>query len=58
MKHFWDGIKFKIPLCCILFFESAWKNIDRMEYGSKMHILTNNNGMILCPQCICDEVEF
>jgi len=53
-KYFWIGIKCNIPTCCILFFENEWQNIrkENPEYGSIMHKITNNEGIILCPNCI------
>ena len=54
-KWFWRGIKHEIPLCCIMFFESAWtdhiKN-EIEEYSETMDKLTDNQGVILCPDCI------
>jgi len=52
---FWDGIKHDISLCCIMFFETAWANTIRNqidEYSETMTELTNNEGVILCPDCI------
>ncbi len=53
-KFFWKGIKHDIPTCCILFFENEWQIIrkDNEEYGQTMYKLTNNEGIILCPDCI------
>ena len=53
-KYFWKGIKYQIPLCCIFFFETEWQTIKQNipEYGNKMSDLTNNTGLILCPNCI------
>lgn len=53
-KYFWKGIKHDIPLCCITFFETDWQSIRQTnsEYGSTMDKLTNNQGIILCPNCL------
>ena len=53
-KYFWRGIKHEIPLCCIIFFENSWDSIRCVipNYGNSMHKLTDNAGVILCPDCI------
>jgi hypothetical protein len=57
-KFFWRGIKHDIPLCCILFFDSAWKSIkhNNDEYGKTMDILTKNQGIIMCPDCLVEKI--
>ncbi len=58
-RWFWNGVKYGIPLCCIMFFETAWADCVKREideYGNKMHILTNNEGVILCPDCVAKRV--
>ena len=30
--------------------------MDRKEYGNKMHVLTDNDGVILCPQCVFERL--
>ncbi len=50
-KYFWKGIRCGIPLCCILFFEDGLEPVRR-EYVSTMHRLTNNQGIVLCPECL------
>ena len=57
-KYFWRGIKHNISPCCIMFFEKEWQSIkkDNKEYGETMHKLTNNEGVILCPDCLVDHV--
>ena len=59
MKYFWKGIKYKIPVCCILFFMNEWKMIKRFnkEYGKTMSILTDNEGVILCPNCLVKKLN-
>ena len=57
---FWTGIKYDIPLCCIMFFETPYtdgikKNIP--EYGNSMCELTNNEGIILCPDCLIKKLN-
>ena len=58
--EFWVGIRHKIPLCCILFYESAWypsiKN-KIADYVTTMSHLTNNGGVVLCPECLQKEIK-
>jgi len=59
-KQFWKGIKYDIPLCCIMFYESAWHGTIKKEisqYLEKTHILTNNQGIVLCPECLTKKVS-
>jgi len=63
MKYFYQGIIFQItrcdiPLCCQLFFHS-WHNFkeDIPEYAETMIALTNNRGIILCPDCIVQRLD-
>ena len=55
MKWIKHGLKEKINICCILFFCNEWQDIKKQipEYGS-MHKITNNAGIILCPNCLED----
>jgi len=57
-KYFWRGIKHDISPCCIMFFENEWDSIrkDNKEYGQTMHTLTDNQGIILCPDCITKKI--
>lgn len=57
-KFFWRGIKHEIPLCCVIFFDSAWKSIknNNDEYGKTMDILTKNQGIIMCPDCLVEKI--
>lgn len=57
-KYFWKGRKYNISPCCILFFENEWDSIRKKnkEYGQTMHKLTNNQGIILCPDCLIDNL--
>jgi hypothetical protein len=59
-NFFWKGIKHNIPLCCIFFFESGWKSIKNEigEYAETMDLLTNNQGIILCPDCLIENIRF
>ena len=54
----WSGLKHDIPLCCIFFFDSAWWAIrhETPEYGEMMHGLTDNAGVVLCPECLVSKV--
>ena len=57
-KYFWRGIKHNISPCCIMFFENEWGHIrkDNKEYGKTMHKLTDNQGIIMCPECLTNRV--
>ena len=55
----WTGIKHKIPICCLLFYECVWyPSIKSMidDYAKTMTKLSNNQGIILCPDCILKEI--
>ena len=41
-----------------MFFENEWDSIrkDNKEYGQTMHTLTDNQGIILCPDCIAKKI--
>jgi len=58
-KYFWKGIKYDIPICCVMFFENGWDSIrkENLEYGIYMHKLTHNEGIILCPDCIIENLD-
>jgi len=63
MKYFYQSIIFQvtqhdIPICCQLFFHS-WNNFrkDIPEYAETMSLLTNNEGIILCPDCIIQKLQ-
>ena len=53
-NYFKHGLNSNIPICCILFFMYEWQNIKKSipEYLELMHKITNNEGVILCPDCI------
>lgn len=58
--EFWTGIRNEIPLCCILFYESSWRpSIKSLiaEYAQTMPNLTNNGGIILCPECVVKKLH-
>lgn len=57
-KYFWRGIKENISLCCISFFENEWQSIrkNNKDYGETMYKLTNNEGVILCPNCLAKKI--
>ena len=55
----WTGFECKIKECCIMFYESAWRpsiKYEIVEYGETMHKLTNNEGVILCPDCLTEKL--
>ena len=56
----WTGFQCKIKECCVMFFESAWRPSIKYkikEYGQTMHRLTNNEGIILCPECLIKKIN-
>jgi len=58
--EFWTGFKNEIPLCCILFYESVWYPSTKNEiadYAKTMSRLTNNSGVILCPECLQKKIK-
>ncbi len=48
------GSQFGIPLCCLIWFYNVNCVLRSTlpEYNQKMSILTNNQGVILCPKHI------
>ena len=58
-KYFWRGTTHKIPLCCIMFFETTWQSIKKNNptYSDTMSRLTNNQGIILCPECLVKKID-
>lgn len=56
----WTGIRNNVPLCCIMFYHSVWLPTIRHEianYSKTMSILTENQGIILCPECIIKKIS-
>ncbi|PIW36027.1 MAG: hypothetical protein COW26_01295 [Nitrosopumilales archaeon CG15_BIG_FIL_POST_REV_8_21_14_020_33_23] len=56
----WSGIRHNVPMCCILFYESAWYPVIRNlidEYAETMTELTDNGGIILCPDCLTHTLQ-
>lgn len=51
--------EFGFKLCCV----DWWWNVDSSlrstipEYSSKMHILTDNRGLILCADCLQETIR-
>lgn len=51
--------EFGFNLCCIDFYYNVWGTsirADIPEYSSTMYELTDNRGLILCPECIIDRL--
>ncbi len=48
----------KIDLCCQIFFANGWSGIrsDVPEYAETMSKLTDNEGIILCPECLTSKI--
>ena len=56
----WTGIRNEIPLCCVLFYECVWYPSTKNaigEYAKTMTKLTNNQGIILCPDCLIRKMK-
>lgn len=56
----WTGIRHNISLCCILFYESVWYPSIKNEigdYAKTMSHLTNNSGVVLCPECLQKKIK-
>ena len=56
----WTGFECKIKECCIMFYESVWRPLIKYEiaeYAEKMSTLTDNQGIILCPDCIVNKLN-
>ena len=54
-NEFWKGIRYNIPLCCIVWFvdvHCTMRYKERKEYQNRMSVMTNNAGVILCPACV------
>lgn len=64
--HFWNGIKYKFPLCCIIWFTDSQTNKGTLE-GSlyqkifreawmngkvKIPSIEANYGRAMCPMCL------
>lgn len=49
---------YKIQLCCQIFYHS-WLNFKRdiPEYAQTMRLLSNNEGIILCPDCLMEKIN-
>lgn len=58
-RFFWKGVGLGIPACCSMFFENEWQSIRKIsgEYGELMHVLTGNEGIVLCPECLVKSVH-
>ena len=50
--------KFGFKLCCVDFFWNVESSLRASipEYSSTMHILTGNQGLILCPDCLIERL--
>ena len=58
--YFYAGIEERFSLCCIFFFQYVWSGNNRKffkEYCSTMDILTHNEGLILCPDCLTKKLS-
>lgn len=52
-------VDFKIKICCNDFFNNVWLpsiRADIPEYSQTMRHLTDNGGIILCPDCIIERL--
>jgi len=58
--YLYRGIKERFPLCCVLFFIHVWHGENRKffkEYCSTMDILSDNKGLIMCPDCVAHKLN-
>ena len=49
-----------IPMCCMIYFGYVHRPYTRAEipeYHSTMVKLTNNAGIILCPECVINHLQ-
>ena len=54
-REFWRGIRHGISLCCVIWFIDVHciKRYDeRREYQDRMNVMTDNAGIVLCPECV------
>ncbi|MBS3925895.1 MAG: hypothetical protein KGZ34_04300 [Nitrosarchaeum sp.] len=53
--YFYAGVNEGFPLCCIFFFQDVWSGQNGKffnEYCDSMDVLTKNQGLIMCPNCV------
>ena len=52
--------KFGFKLCCVDWFWNVQSSLRSIipEYSSTMKTLTNNQGLILCPDCLIKKLRF
>jgi len=57
LHTFFTGLKHRYNICCILFFLKGhnYFHYNMQEYCEQF-MLTKENGKILCPECIVDQV--
>ncbi len=58
--YFYAGVDEEFSLCCIFFFQYVWSGENRKffkEYCNTMDVLTNNQGLILCPDCVSRKIS-
>lgn len=54
-----DCYDFGFGLCCVDFFHNVWCTsirADIPEYAQTMSELTDNRGLVLCPNCLIDRL--
>lgn len=59
-NEFWKGVRYRIPLCCILWFVDVHctkRCKERTEYQRQMSVMTNNTGVVLCPDCVARKLN-
>ena len=57
---FFGGARCGISLCCIDFYELCWLPIIRYvipEYTESMYELSDETGVLLCPNCIANKLS-
>lgn len=64
--HFWNGIKFDYPMCCIIYFcnvqtnwgeqqGSLYERVYREAYEENQHCHSSRHNRAMCPDCLMTE---
>ena len=59
--EFFTGFEDDIPTCCVLFYECVWLpsiRIEIPEYSKTMWELSENTGVLFCPECIIKTIKY
>ena len=67
--HFFNGLGFGVPVCCVLWFCSSWMNMAKQNDSLYMHLSDGNpyaqetdwnkynQDFIKCPDCLITDLE-